>query len=421
LNQSHHHTHIQVPMQQRLLNMFPPLLAFLLPFGSAVLSWVIVAWALVSFFNGSKFKTNSIVKSPLFWSMPLYFLLTIISAVSSETASERVTAIEVKLSFLLFPYLLACFNYSADVLKRTAMAFVSGCFFTMLALLVRAAYYTLLGESGYFYYTQFSNFIHASYFSMYLFFAVTLVLIYYPIWFVNEAQILKLSYFYLAVLILGIFLCASKLGLISFFLLFPLLLIYRFRNKLSLKKSIAALLGLFILSAVIVVLLPTTAERFKYMTTISVDSVDKGATESTAVRILIWKECLNLIKEEPLFGYGVADANEVLYGQYQINGVTGALEHHFNAHNQYFQTAIGMGGVGVALLFGFTLFALISAIRKKQFLLFVISVLFCLNFLVESMLQTAAGVIFVGFMFNFVLVFQQQFPLVGSKKQAHVD
>jgi O-antigen ligase len=188
------------------------------------------------------------------------------------------------------------------------------------------------------------------------------------------------------------------------------LLIYRFRNKLSVKKSIAALIALFILSAISVMLLPTTAERFKYMTTISVDSVDKGATESTAVRILIWKECLNLIKEEPVFGYGVADANEVLYGQYQINGVTGALQHHFNAHNQYFQTAIGMGSIGIALLFGFTVLAVVDSIRKKQILLFVLAALLTFNFLVESMLQTAAGVIFVGFMFNFVLVFQQQFP-----------
>ena len=404
----HQHTaHSQhLPLQQRVLFVFPTLLAFLMPFGSAVLSWVIVFWTFVALMNYKLFKLQKFTRSIWFWSMPVFFVFTVVSAFFSNTISERGIAIEVKLSFVLFPFLFGGFSYPLDVLKRSAMAFVSGSFFAMIFLLARATYYTLQGESGYFYYTQFAGLMHASYFAMYLLFAISIIMLYYPVWFNKEPQVLKLSYFYLLLFVLGIILCASKLGLICFFLIFPFLVAYRLKDKFSIKKTLLILAGFMVFAGVILLNLPATKERIYNLTHVSSATIDKATTESTAVRVLIWQQCVALIKEKPVLGHGVADANEALYKSYADQGLTGAFTHKFNAHNQYFQTTIGMGVLGLIPLLCFTFFAMIVALIQKHWLLFILCTLFTLNFLVESMLQTAAGVIFVGYMYNFLLSFE---------------
>jgi hypothetical protein len=95
----------------------------------------------------------------------------------------------------------------------------------------------------------------------------------------------------------------------------------------------------------------------------------------------------------------VGDANDMLYQSYKENGLTGALSHHLNAHNQYFQTFIGLGFFGFIILLSLTFGYLIKNILTKHFLFILFSTLIILNFLVESMLQTSAGVLFFCFFF----------------------
>jgi hypothetical protein len=108
-------------------------------------------------------------------------------------------------------------------------------------------------------------------------------------------------------------------------------------------------------------------------------------------------------------GVGVGDANDALYDAYQENGLTGAYEHKFNAHNQYLQTFIGLGLVGFLSLLSLTLLPLVRTALRKEFLPFIFFLLIVLNFFVESMLQTAAGVLFFGFFYCF-------FYLVNEKQ-----
>ncbi|HRD40798.1 MAG TPA: O-antigen ligase family protein, partial [Bacteroidia bacterium] len=75
--------------------------------------------------------------------------------------------------------------------------------------------------------------------------------------------------------------------------------------------------------------------------TASSANVDKTSVESTAVRMLIWGESMEIIKNNFWWGVGVGDANDVLQAAYKEHGLTGALEHNLNTHNQYFQTFIG--------------------------------------------------------------------------------
>ena len=146
-------------------------------------------------------------------------------------------------------------------------------------------------------------------------------------------------------------------------------------------------------------LFPESFARLQVLRTLNTTNVDKTSKESTAVRLLIWQQALKLIAQEPIVGHGVGDVNDKLYESYQTNGLTGAYQHKLNAHNQYLQTYIGLGLIGFILMLYFTIGQLIVSLIKAKTLMVIFSLLLTMNFLVESMLQTAAGVLFFAFFY----------------------
>jgi O-antigen ligase len=390
---------MNLTLKQRLFYFFPAVFCFCLPFGSLVLSGLVVLWTVTSFFNIEKEQLKKGLSNKNFWWIVSFFLFTAISALFSTNKAEAGFSVEVKMSFLLLPFFFFCFKWPLQIIKRCLVSFVSGCFFACLALIVRAFYYASKGHPEYFFYTDFSAFLHASYFAMYLIMAIAIVVLLYPKWFKDQKNVNYTSYFFAIVFIITIFLCSSKLGIISFFISMPLLILYKYRAFLNIKKISYLLIILIVLGFVSFKLLPQVFNRLSALTTVSTAHLDKTSAESTTVRILIWEQCVQIIKANFWLGTGVGDANDALYSAYKANGLTGAYEHKFNAHDQYFQTFIGLGVVGFLILIVLTFGYLIKGIVKKHFLLFLFSLLIVLNFFVESMLQTSAGVLFFTFFF----------------------
>jgi hypothetical protein len=356
---------------------------------------LIVLWFVLSWFCWDKEQVKVGVRSKWFWIVLSFFLFHCISAAFSDNQREAVTSIEVKLSFLAFPYFLFLFRFTSLTIKNICVAFVSGCFFALITCLIRSAYLYLSKGENYFFYNDFSYWIHTGYFSMYMLFALVLVQLAYPVWFKEDSYNGKVRFFFTGMFLLGIFLCASKIGFIALFITGIILLIAGFRRKLN-AKTIGS--GIIILSFVVFLLykfVPAPFERMAaaFSTTTS-ENIDKTSGESTAVRILIWKECADLIKGNFIFGVGGGDANDELIKRYQEHGLQGALEHNLNAHNQFFQTFIALGVFGFLILAILTFGTFVFGIIKKNLVLALFSLIIILNFLVESMLQTQAGNLF---------------------------
>jgi len=392
---------MELSTSKKLFYFFPVLFCFCLPFGSLLLSIIIFCWTLCSFFVIERAYLLKGLKNPKSWWMYAFFIATLLSALFSENKSEMLFSLEVKMTFVIFPYLLFCFHWPADILKRCLISFVSGCFFASVFLLGRALLYSLDGHPEYFFYTRFSEFLHASYFSMYLMFAIVIVVLYYPNWFKLQRSVIASSYFFVAIFITTIFLCSSKLGIVSALIVGPFLLFYKLRNGI---RPLNLVVGILVLITAIIISLnvfPEPLNRIKTLTELSPDKIDKNAVESSAVRLLIWEQSFKLISENLVFGVGVADANDELYEKYSENGLTGAFKHKLNAHNQYLQTFIGMGLLGFFILFRLTIWPMFAALREKKIVLFLFLFLTVINFLVESMLQTSAGVLFFAFFYSF--------------------
>lgn len=390
-----------IGIKHRLFYFFPVLFCFCLPFGSLLLSGMIVLWTFTSFFVLKKDQFIKGLKNPWFLLLSGFLFLTAFSAIFSSNRSEALFNIENKLSFILFPYLIFCFKWKPQILKKCVTSFVSGNFFACLFLICRAFYYYLQGNTDAFFYNQFSYFVHPSSFSMYLILAVCLAAIYYPRWFGEVKMYTYITYIYLVIFCVTIFLNSSKIGLISAFICFPILVFYKWREKLNLKIGIALLTGIMLLLFVSIKLFPAPFERFEAVLHFSSANIDKTSSESTTVRYLIWEQCIEIIKKNFFFGVSVGDVSDALIKAYEEQGMTGALEHRLNAHSQFFQTFVGLGFIGFVILIGFTFFALIRSIVTKNIILTIFLIYIILNFSVESMLQRSDGTLFFVFFFCF--------------------
>ena len=379
----------------------PLLIAFFLPFGINYAIFILI-WS-VCFFAFDDVKTGMKRFAGNKWNYVLlaFFLIHALGYFFSVNKDGALNAIEIKLSFLAFPILIGASNYNELQIKKIVISFVSGCVMVSVIDIFRAFYLYLFQDFNAFFYTEFSYFMHPSYFAMYLIFAQFIILLFYPKWLSHLSNLNVKIGFMTIIFLTTIFLCSSKMGLITAFLLLPLTFGIILYNN-GYKKTIAGLLlALMIGIAMAYKLFPTPFERIKqaFKVTSSSETIDKTDAESTAVRILIWKESVKLIENNLVFGTTAGDANDKLVEAYEREGLAGALRKKLNAHNQYLQTFIGTGIIGFVLLLILTFGTLIFGFIKRNYLLSLLSILVIFNFLVESMLQAQAGFIFFAFFF----------------------
>ncbi len=382
----------------------PLLIAFFLPFGINYALFIIV-WATAFFvFDDLKIALKRVLFNK--WSYVLlgFFFLHAIGYFFSNNKNGALNAIEIKLSFLIFPLLIFSTNYNALQIKKIVISFVSSCILICAFYIFRAFYFFVFHDFNAFYYTEFTYFMHPGYFAMYLVFSQLIVLLFYPKWLAHLSNLnIKIGFMSLTFLTC-IFLCSSKIGLITAVLLIPASLCVILYNKGHKKLIAGMVIGFIILIAVAFRVFPTPFERIEqaFRVTSSSNAIVKTDGESTAVRILIWKESVKLIEDNFIFGSTAGDANDKLVEAYEREGLTGALRKKLNAHNQFLQTFIGTGIIGFILLLFMTLGAMIYGFYKKNYILSLFSILIILNFLVESMLQAQAGFIFFVFFFCFL-------------------
>ena len=102
-----------------------------------------------------------------------------------------------------------------------------------------------------------------------------------------------------------------------------------------------------------------------------------------------------------LFGSGSGDVKDVVVEAYGANGCTDLQEIGFNLHNQYFQTLVALGIIGLLLLasiFAFPLFGVRFDVASSAALAFLFIV--AINLLFESMLERIAGIMFFAFFYG---------------------
>jgi len=379
------------------------IIAFALPLYQKLIAPLLLLWFLVaSTIIITQYKRLS--KGPLLNPVLIIYLLSCVWVVFSTDFSLALNELEIKLSFLLMPlgfYFIG--NYLPDK-KRVLQAFVSGVFIAIVLNVIRSAImYNLTSEVSVFYYTDFSFFIHPSYFSMYIVFSIAIILQY---WVNNEPlyEIKYLNFSVLFALILGVFLSTSKTGLISLLFLFIGYALYYGYLKKKWKMTLMFLTVLTIAFVGLVSVSQTVQNRFKELF-VSVQEQPQTGTSSTASRMVIWDVSYDLIKENPL-GYGTGMAVSTLRKAYLEKGHHKAFKRKQNAHNQFFQTGLTLGVIGLLALLWLFIQPILSFSTIDN-LFFVLLLILFFNFITEAMLERQAGVVFAAFFYSYFFYYRR--------------
>ena len=394
------------------------LLAFGIPVFPKALPFIIISIVLTWLLEGNfELKVSNIfaetkrAKALMFM---VIYLLYILGMIYSSNFAYGYFDLEVKMSLIIFPVLLATFPRALlerKVAYKVLWAFVYGMIVSMLFCYSQAIYhYISSGSLLSFYYARLSPLIHPSYLAMYAGFAFAVVM-----YFILEGMITGLrkvfAFILLGFFVLFIVMLSSKAGVIGIVMLISLFAMYMVFVRRKFIPGILTGSVYIVLFLVLFQLLPKSAERFRQSrdTLESSETIQSEQFSSTRDRLLIWWHSFEITNEHFLIGVGTGDVKDYLLSKYEEKGMEHAREQSLNAHNQYLQTMIALGIIGlIVLLLNFILPAL-ESIDNKDYLYLFFLILLAFNFLFESMLETQAGVVFYAF-FNTYLFLVKKDP-----------
>jgi O-antigen ligase len=238
--------------------------------------------------------------------------------------------------------------------------------------------------------TNFSLFMHPSYFAMYLCLALASSEL-------GSARAERPWERWLGpLLVTGILLSASKAGWIALVLYGCLTLMINWRNVGFRRRRILQATGAAVALAVLTQVSPFFREKIdQFSNVLKGAPVDVSAQGSTESRELIWGAALPLIREHMPWGTGTGDVKDELIQRYTELGYVHAAEIRLNAHSQLLQTPLTLGLPGLLLLYGLLLVPGLHAIKRKDGLMAYFLLLLMVNWATESMLETQAGVLFL--------------------------
>jgi O-antigen ligase len=260
-------------------------------------------------------------------------------------------------------------------------------------------------QSGYsnFSSSNFSVLIHPSYYSLLITFSLLLFIEYSSKSTSRLILLVVVSYFFVIQFLLG-----SKLGFIIYILMLSYFFIKLILNKyLSVRIRYLAILLSFVVAILMSKfnyrLLNEISKTLSYIENNELKYYNNG-NNNFLDRLSIWSNSLQLIKSNFWFGVGSGNVRSELAKQMEKNGLKELAALKNNCHNQFLETFLGIGIFGFLTLLAIFGLGFYYAIKNKDPLLFVfISSMFLFG-LVESFLNTVAGVMFFSFFYNLLIV-----------------
>lgn len=321
---------------------------------------------------------------------PLYFVVMLISLIYTTNFLDGLALLERSLTLLLFPIVFLFVKEDALTVRKLFDFLLAGLIVSFFINLSIAGYNSLseINEGitlnainngwNYFINSEFSKLINSSYVSIY----ILLVLSFYL---KNEIKT-KTQFILVIILFLYLFLSTSIAAYLILTIM-CLLLIFKIVDK---QKKYSMIIMFFL--GLIVFLNNPRLFDFHNMKTESENMKKYNITTSEKLRILSWKTSIELISEAPLLGYGIGDANDVLNERYKKLGYLDNYEQQYNAHNQFLQTWLQTGIVGIGVLI--CIFILLAVRMRRSPNEFSVFLILFISLFFESMLVRFNGIVF---------------------------
>lgn len=333
---------------------------------------------------------------------------------------QGILQLTTRLSFLIFPLLaLAMSNGSKFVQQGLKWGFILGSGTSMLFSFFRA----VITEGGFsgeaFHASVYGVNMHASYLALIFIFACALIFtdksiskwIKFGKWAFLGLTIVSL--FYLRSL--GAFVCVAAI-----FTALPIWKTLTTKNwKWLLTLTIYALIFLVGLKASPKISNDVEASfnrvgEWAKSPSAFIDS-NVNNIESNTVRLVVWTISANMIIDNPL-GVGLGDENDLLMREYYKHKYTGYAERRLNPHQQFLQTGISIGWMGIIVLLVLFVWLIIASFKTENLALFIGAICISVSCLFESMLERQVGVIFLSLLvFYIAIVRYEQLKMNSSE------
>lgn len=384
-----------------------------MPYGILVNSYALGALLLFGLLAVRFVAPAHKLQAGLIISFGLFYLLHAAGLLYTENINDGRWDLETKAALLLVPLLYPAFGLlNFGQRQQILNVFVGACFIgSVYCLISGASDYAKTGDISHLFYHTLSGYIgiHAIYYSLYCGFCIFILLArrFKP---QNASESLFGSgsfwplalvvYFFLFTILLS---ARTPLFAICGIIFTAVLYIFYKRRKLASGLSIIGLcIGIL---AAGVYFSPVNKERFKEV----INYKNQYSTKNwggRALRIMNWDCSMEVIAEAPIIGVGTGDVQDHLQACYTAKDYGPMLWNnaHYNSHNQYFQTWLGLGIGGVALLLVVFGVSLVWAVVRRDYLHLAFISLIIIGCVTESMLCTQKGVVFFAF-FNILLAF----------------
>lgn len=389
------------------------LYAFLIPFHQQMATFALGIWVLLSLVC---FDKKALVGNKLLLWLPVMYLLYFMGIFTAENPSFRF--METKLSLLAFPLIFFLQRYPEKQRNSILRFFVYGLAISGIICLAQATYHSFAFENGtvvfapnvldgkgaiesilyggnYFFGSYLSIFHQTVYFALYLTVGLIILLFKSKLFSIKKATIL--SFFFIMLL----FLVSNKASLIT---LGAILLLRTLTLQTSISKKMAFLGALGLAFVALIALNPRTRLSVEKVYNGAL-TIDKNARYGFSTRLLSWDAALDLVKAKPIIGYGSGDSQAKLNMVYQEKEYIFPLKESYNAHNQWLQTWLETGVLGVLVLgiIFISLFRRGSSISEATNFIVALALILFLNTLFESIFNRFSGVSFFSFIVCFVL------------------
>lgn len=352
-------------------------------------------------------------------SLAFLWIIYLLSLLYSSNMNYGIKSIVQLIQLLLIPFLLN-FSIPDKNISRLKDIFIVSVVVSLLFFIGRAFINSLVFSSdgivfnfynenvsygSYFYYNELVKPHHPSYYAMYLLLAI--VLAFPQKWTELTIERKVFSVISISLLILGVFLCSSRAGILSAIIIIFILLFKLIRKSSNYYLSII-ILAFTAFALYYLIMNPRINTIYRYINSFYQGEKEQQIyLESTAMmRLKIWPV---LIKDfegyEIIIGKGIGDTKQDMMECYKREGITFALDEKLNAHNQYIQTLYAVGLFGLAVLLYIISYAFWLSFKYRNLVLFLFLVIISVNFMFESVLERGGGVMFFVF---FIVLFTEK-------------
>jgi hypothetical protein len=396
-----------------LFGLFPILTFDLKPI--AIIAALV--FGLITYLNNKKLSF-----SKLHFVNIIIFVLYIISISYSTDKYYAIKKLETTLSLILIPLffiLISSINPNSKEFKIAKKLFYITFYFSSFLFCLLMFFY--INDLGYFRgqvtYDYTISYIekklwgfneHPIYISIFL----SLSVIFSFKLFLNFKNLFfKSSIFLINLLLLSSLVFLSRKGVLIAFMVSIIFLVFGVLK--SIKFKMLFLSFIFFLVALLYSIMPSSLSRINEIFHPEVYTENVIASNSTSLRIGIYKCAIKSVPDSGLFGFGIGDVKDILLNCFQ--GTSNELvKWKFNTHNQYLNTILACGAFGFSV-FTILFFRLLKfSYNKRDHFFFSILLLYSIVMFTENILDRQNGVILYSFLTNFY-VFINHSKKINSK------